>query len=84
MPVIRRHTTQPNNPSNPMSTQTQTHIDLKVGDIRQLGDEVRHRTGVKDFYASDADRHGKWRPVSLIGHPILSADLIATELRRPL
>ena len=66
-----------------MSTQTKLTIDLKVGDIRQLGDEVRHRTGVKDFYASEPDRQGKWRPASLIGHPILSADLIATELRRP-
>lgn len=67
-----------------MSTQTKLTIDLKVGDIRQLGDEVRHRCGWKEAPASNADFKGQWRLVSLIGHPILPADLIATELRRPL
>lgn len=57
---------------------------LTVGDIRQPGDEIRHRVGVNDFYTCEADRKGLWRPCSLIGHPILPADLIATELRRPL
>lgn len=69
-----------------MSTQTKLTIDLKVGDIRQLGDEVRHKTGGFDPWFDNVhknDRKGLWRPVSLVGHPILSADLIATELRRP-
>ena len=66
-----------------MSTQTKLTIDLKVGDIRQLGDEVRHRTGT-DYPFYPCDKKGAWRPASLIGHPILPADLIVTELRRPL
>ena len=70
-----------------MSTQTKLTIDLKVGDIRQLGDEVRHRTGGSDSWFDKVhknDLKGQWRPASLIGHPILPADLIATELRRSL
>ena len=70
-----------------MSTQTQTHIGLSVGDIRQLGDEVRHRTGGTESWFDKVHKNdfkGLWRPASLLGHPILPADLIVTELRRPL
>lgn len=57
---------------------------LKENDIRQLGDEVRHR-GPTDRSCLDHpnDSQGLWRPVFFIGHPILASDLIHLDFRRP-
>lgn len=61
---------------------------LKAGDVRQEGDEVRrivadysNLIGPEDdyrYFQRDA-----WLPVRLLSHPILPADLIVSEFRRP-
>lgn len=57
---------------------------LTAGDTRQPGDEVRHKFGHKDSCCIfDADRLGQWRPATLLSHPILPADLVVCEFRRP-
>jgi hypothetical protein len=62
---------------------------LKVGDIRQKGDEVRHthKPDEKHRWTSNFTGDGPqlydWNPVLLVGHPILSSDLMIAEFRRP-
>lgn len=63
---------------------------LKTGDVRRLGDEQRN------FYRANmhqnrrgAHRHptvsaNPWRPICLVGHTVLGADLCHLEFRRPL
>jgi len=65
---------------------SQTYKTLTVGDVRQLGDEVR-RTVPPGGYNTGGDRYSdgkEWLPVRLVGHPILSIDTVASEFRRPL
>jgi len=57
---------------------------LIVGDVRQRGDEVRHKVGYQNDNSFDeVDRLGEWRPARLLSHPILPADLVVCEFRRP-
>lgn len=57
---------------------------LNPGDIRQIGDEVRHKYGAFPGACVDPrDAHGEFRPVTLLGQPILESDLIVGEFRRP-
>lgn len=69
-------------PSN--RTSQMTYQQLQPGDIRQPGDEVRAITKTKGFLAHPDDAFCAWRPVSLLSHPILPADLANAEFRRPL
>lgn len=63
-----------------------TYQPLTVGDIRQEGDQYRHTVPNPDKQGiwNRLDETNQWRPSSLIGHTILSADLIAGEFRRPI
>jgi len=57
---------------------------LNAGEVRQPGDQVRHKFCHKDSCnIIEADRLGEWRPATLLSHPILSADLVVCEFRRP-
>lgn len=60
------------------------YITLQSGDIRQDGDQVRNKVSHKQSLVHPADTKPDWRPCSLIGHEVLIADLINTELRRPI
>ncbi len=68
-----------------------THKILKVGDIRQEGDEIRrtepyaigYYTGEKDLN-SDYKDFSEWQPCGLLGHRILPVDLKVAEFRRPI
>lgn len=63
---------------------------LKPGDVRQKGDEVRHKFGyANSLYVGEPnflneDRTGLFRPCTLLGHLVLPGDLVATEIRRAL
>lgn len=59
---------------------------LKAGDVRQRGDEVAQRTlETGCYYMTPKAPSGirAFTPVNLIGHPILVADLVHLEFRRP-
>lgn len=60
---------------------------LKVGDVRQQGDETRVTyIRYKSLY-NDGEGYpyaDPWQEVSLVGWPILPSDLFNAEFRRPL
>lgn len=60
---------------------------LKAGDVRQLGDEQATKRFNKSnggYMAKGAKTElDRFRSVDLVGHPILAADLIHLEFRRP-
>lgn len=58
---------------------------LKAGDIRKQGDEVRQRWlgGNRHTRSTEPESPGEWNDVSLVGWPILPADLFNAEFRRP-
>lgn len=58
------------------------YIQLEAGDIRQKGDEVLHVNPGKGAYSDEPHRLG-YVPVRLVGHKILSADLISATFHRP-
>jgi hypothetical protein len=63
-----------------------THRKLKVGEVRREGDETRVAyTRYRGMYGNDDPYlfERPWEPVSLIGHPILPADIVVSEFRRP-
>lgn len=63
-----------------------TYIELKQGDVRQIGDEVKHKVNGTSIGGDSAIHEQKligWQPVRLVGHPILAVDLIAATYRRP-
>lgn len=53
---------------------------LKVGDVRQQGDEVKALC--VGIWSGHWIKDG-WRPVTLVGWPILPSDLVNAEFRRP-
>jgi hypothetical protein len=62
---------------------------LKAGDIRQEGDEQRRNfgeaTGPGSYVPRFIREHNHefdWHPIQLIGHPILSSDVMIMEFRR--
>lgn len=61
------------------------YLQLEAGDVRQEGDETRlayfrgkntYDSNYIIFYTEP------WKPVSLVGHSILPADLIVSQFRR--
>lgn len=69
-----------------------TYQTLKAGDVRQLDDQYRRkeadaekgpRSYTQGFLRTQAHEF-RWSKVYLVGHPILPADLMITEFRRPI
>lgn len=60
------------------------YTQLKAGDVRKPGDETTRKNGTERGPMVNELDPGIWMPVKLLGHRILSSDLIASSFRRPL
>lgn len=55
---------------------------LRIGDVRQEGDEVERLTPYPSWSDKDVGYENGFNPVKLIGHKILASDLMNSQFRR--
>lgn len=62
------------------------YINLKVGDIRKIGDEFTHDTGGERIECPNTKKRvpcwSPWQRTTLAGRVLLGADLVTTIYRR--